>query len=125
MKAQEKKELGNWGEQLVIDKLTAEGWQIREHQWRFEHYEIDIVAQKDDVLAIVEVKTRTDRESDPLEAITPRKKANMVAAARAYLATCECPFQVQFDVVGINGTSYDDYTMEYIADAFYPSVKTY
>ena len=37
---QEKKELGDWGEQLVIDRLTSEGWQIREHQWRFQHFEI-------------------------------------------------------------------------------------
>ena len=122
---QEKKELGDWGEQLVIDRLTSEGWQIREHQWRFQHVEIDIVAQKDDILAIVEVKTRADRDTDALEAITPRKKANMVAAARAYLATCECDFQIQFDVAGINGTPEDGYSMEYIADAFFPPVKTY
>ena len=65
------------------------------------------------------------QEKKAPEAITPRKKANMVAAARAYLATCECDFQIQFDVAGINGTPEDGYSMEYIADAFFPPVKTY
>lgn len=124
MKKKEKK-LGDWGEQLVIDRLTAEGWNIRDQKWRLGHLEIDIVAQKDDVLAIVEVKTRADAETDALEAITPRKRANMVAAAAAYLAACECDFQVQFDVAGINGTPEDGYRMEYISDAFFAPLKTY
>lgn len=119
------KELGKWGEQLVIDRLTSQGWSIRERNWRLNHYEIDIVAQRDNVLAIVEVKTRADRGTDALEAITPRKRANMIASAAAYIATCECDFQVQFDVAGINGTPNDGYDMEYISDAFLAPLKTY
>lgn len=117
-------ELGKWGEQLAVDELVKEGFAIRERNWRMGHLEIDIIAIRDDTLVFAEVKTRADLDEDPLEAIDKRKIANIVNAAKAYIATSNLPHGVRFDVFGIAGTP-DNYTFEHIPDAFFAPLKTY
>ena len=118
-------ELGKWGEQLAVDKLVSEGWSILERNWRLGHLEIDIVAQKDGRIAVVEVKTRAEMDEDPLDAVDQRKINNMVCAAEAYLAHTELDFEVQFDLFAINGSPGSEYRLEHIPDAFYAPLRTY
>ena len=115
---------GTWGEQIVTDYLTAKGYAIRERQWRLNHLEIDIIATKDDEIAFVEVKTRSNADTDPLEAINRRKMAHMGAAATAYMQQFDIPLKPRFDVAAITGTP-SDYHLRYIADAFFPPLRTY
>lgn len=119
-------ELGRWGEQLVCDKLTAEGYAIVARNWRMNQYEIDLIAVKDGEIAFIEVKTRADDDGgDPLDAITPRKIRHMVASASVYLDTYDKYRSSRFDVCGIIGTPETGYKMEYIADAFQPPLRSY
>lgn len=117
-------ELGKWGEGIACEKLIADGCAIAERNWRMGHYEIDIIAIKDDFVIFCEVKTRVDMDIDPLEAVNNRKIAHMVASAEVYLQHHETHRQVRFDLFGINGTP-DDYRLEHIPDAFLPPLKTY
>lgn len=117
-------EVGQWGERLACEKLLLEGATIREHNWRCGHYEIDIIASKDDTLIFGEVKTRTDMEDDPLDAIDKRKISFMIRSARAYMQQVGFPADVRFDVFAINGTP-SDYKIEHIPDAFHIPLKTY
>ncbi|MCH5220969.1 MAG: YraN family protein [Muribaculaceae bacterium] len=117
-------DLGKWGEQLAVDKLTAEGYSIVERNWRLGHIEIDIVAQKNEVLVIAEVKTRSELDVDPLEAIDKAKMARMIRAANAYIKHSNLNYQIQFDLFAINGTP-ENYRIEHIPDAFYPPLKVY
>ena len=55
----EHNELGKKGEKLAIDFLLKNGYKILETNYRFLKAEVDIIAQKDEVLAVVEVKTRS------------------------------------------------------------------
>lgn len=115
--------LGQWGEQVVTDYLTAEGYSILERNWRMNHLELDLVVTKDTWIAFVEVKTRTDSTVRIADLITPRKISRIVAAANAYLSTLQLPLNPRFDVALIHGDQ-TSYHLEYIADAFYPRLRT-
>ena len=61
-------------EELAFDYLVSKGYQVKERKWRYQKAEVDIIAQKDDVLAIIEVKTRsTDVFGDPQDFISKKK----------------------------------------------------
>ncbi|MDE6573928.1 MAG: YraN family protein [Muribaculaceae bacterium] len=117
-------ELGKWGEKLAEEILISEGFAIAERNWRMGHLEIDLIAMRDDIVVFAEVKSRSNRDEDPLEAIDKRKIAHMVRAAEAYMNFKNLPHGVRFDVFGISGTP-EDYTIEHIPDAFFPPLKTY
>lgn len=120
----EHNEVGKWGEDVACGLLIAQGATIRERNWRRNHHEIDIIASKDDMFIFVEVKTRTNPDEDPLEAIDSRKISCIARAAAAYLATTDVPASARFDVVAIRGTK-ENYSVEHIEDAFYPPLFTY
>ena len=48
-------QLGKKGEQLAVDFLIENGYDIVERNYRFNKAEVDIIDQKEDVLAIIEV----------------------------------------------------------------------
>ena len=114
---------GAWGEELACEKLITLGYAICERNKRIGHYELDIVAMKDNRIVFVEVKTRTNPNSDPLEAIDSKKIARMTRAANAYVIAYDIPHEVQFDIIAINGTP-DNYTLEHIPDAFTAPLTT-
>ena len=120
----EHNELGKWGEDLACEKLVSEGYAIMERNWRMGHYEVDIIAMKDNRIIFAEVKTRADGYCDPMEAIDRKKIAHMVASADVYMRSHDFPHEAQFDVFGIVGSP-EDYKMEHIAVAFFPPLKSY
>ena len=89
--------------------------------WRRREGEIDIVARDSGTLVFVEVRSRTGEESGhPLEAITPRKLAQVVRSARVYLSEEKWEASgFRFDVVGVtfweNGRAP---SLDYVRDAF-------
>lgn len=115
---------GRWGEDLAADYLTEHGYAIVKRNWHAGKFELDIVAMKDDTLVIAEVKTRTDKDEDPLDSIDNKKILNIVHAADAFIKRYDLPHHVRFDIFSIAGTP-DDYSFEYLPDAFYPPLKTY
>jgi putative endonuclease len=79
--------LGPRGEALAADYLCARGWTILARNFRLGHKEIDIVARRGDLVAFVEVKTRSGRGyGHPLEAITSAKRREIALVARAWTA---------------------------------------
>lgn len=117
-------ETGTWGEQLAADKLESEGYTILDRNWRTGSFEIDIVARKENEVVFAEVKTRRDKEEDPLEAIDARKISHMASAAELWLSTHHEPWVPRFDLFAVRGVP-DDYDLEHIPDAFYPPLKKY
>ncbi|PSL39774.1 putative endonuclease [Labedella gwakjiensis] len=82
-----KDELGRRGEDLAVVFLERSGYEILARNWRSRTGEIDIVARKETVTAIVEVKTRTSVVSGhPFEAITFRKLSRLRALAAEWSA---------------------------------------
>ena len=117
-------ETGRWGEDIAAEYLAANGYAIADRNWRCGHYEIDIVAYKGSRIIFVEVKTRSDNDEDPLEAVDKDKTSRLIRAAVVYINAYEIDHEIQFDLIAINGTS-SDYTIEHIPDAFIPPLKTY
>ena len=67
-------ELGKKGEQLAVDFLLKNNYDIVERNYRFDKAEVDIIAKKDDILAIIEVKTRSTTDfGDPQDFVKPKQ----------------------------------------------------
>ena len=116
-------QLGKWGEDLACDRLVALGYAIAERNWRYNHLEIDIVAINATTIVFAEVKTRSNIDEDPFEAIDSRKIANIVRAAQVYLTFHTDLRQIpQFDLFGITGDPCD-YHIEHLPDAFDPPIS--
>ncbi len=78
--------LGKLGEDLAAQRLAARGYRVLDRNWRCPEGELDIVAEQDGVLVLVEVRTRRgDRFGTPEESITPTKRAKLLEVAQAYL----------------------------------------
>lgn len=119
-----KEEANKWGHQaelIVKEYLQTKGYTVRETNWRpkSSRSEIDIIAQKDDTIIFVEVKARKDKDFDPADAVTPDKIRKLVRGANSYLDIQQFDFFYRFDVATVSGTP-DDYTIDYIEDAFLP-----
>lgn len=80
--------------------LVAKGFRILARRWKSPVGELDIVARRRSLLLFVEVKARNSL-GEAAEAVTPRQRQRIVAAAEAWLATYpETPFSdVRFDAV--------------------------
>lgn len=112
--------LGEIGEQRAQAYMREKGFNIKHMNWFAGKYELDIVAEKDGWLVVVEVKTRsTDTFEHPQEAITPRKIKNIVNAAQEYILQFDWQGETRFDVISVipHGQSY---RIEHIEDAFLP-----
>ena len=77
-------DFGKWGEDVAVNYLLERGFEILARNWRHEHKEIDIIAQREDKLYFVEVKTRHGEEWNAEEAITAKKRALMWRAMMAW-----------------------------------------
>lgn len=112
-------ELGKDGEKMAVTFLIKNGYTIRETNYRFHKAEVDIIAQKDNVLAVVEVKTRsTDYFGDPQDFVKPKKIKLLVGAIDDYVIKNDLDVEVRFDIIGIiknkKGTR-----LEHLEDAFF------
>lgn len=117
-------ETGRWGEDIAADYLAANGYAIAERNWRMHHYEVDIIAYKEDRIIFVEVKTRSKNEDDPLDAIDHNKIRRLIRAGQVYIDFNRIDHKIQFDIIAINGTP-SDYRIEHIEDALQSPLITY
>jgi putative endonuclease len=83
---QDRRRLGQRGEQLAAERLTRLGYEIVERNYRCPAGELDLVARLADRWVFVEVRTRRgDRFGSPEESLTPRKRGHLIASAQHYL----------------------------------------
>jgi len=110
--------LGKDGEKLAVEFLIKNGYTICETNWYFHKAEVDIIAQKDNVLAVVEVKTRsTDYFGDPQDFVKPKKIKLLVGAIDSYVIENNLDVDVRFDIIGIIKNK-KGIRLEHIEDAF-------
>ncbi len=121
----EHNELGNLGEERAQAYLRGKGFLIRHTNWHNStpsgaagKLELDIVAEKDGLLVVVEVKTRsTETFEHPAEAITKRKIRNIINAAHEYIFQFDWQGETRFDVISAIPHG-QDFKIEHIEDAF-------
>lgn len=115
----EHNDLGKVGEELAVDYLRKEGYEILATNWTFQKAEIDIIAQKDDTLAVVEVKTRSTLDFGlPQDFVKPKKIQLLLKAVDAYVTEKELDINVRFDIIAIHKES-KSFVIEHLTDAFY------
>jgi len=116
----ENKKLGSEGEDMAVKYLTNNGYKIRATNWYYKHKEIDIVAENDEILSIVEVKTRSSAFCETPNELVPRKKQRfLIEAAEAYIQKNDIDKEIQFDLITIyfkNGKR----DLQHITEAFEP-----
>lgn len=115
----EHNELGKFGEELAVAFLQQNGYEILETNWTFQKAEIDIIAQKENTLAVVEVKTRSSIEFGlPQDFVKPKKIQLLVKAVNEYVISNDLDIDVRFDIVSIYKEN-TEYKLEHIEDAFF------
>ena len=112
-------ELGKKGEKLAVDFLSKSGYQIVERNYRFEKSEVDIIAQINDTLAIIEVKTRsTTGFGNPQDFVKPKQIQRLVKAVDEYVTVNNLDVEVRFDIIAIVKVG-KTYNIEHLVNAFY------
>src|SRR5665647_555406 len=126
----EHNELGNLGEKRAQAYLSSKGFHIRHTNWHnttplggIGKLELDIIAEKDGWLIIVEVKTRsTETFEHPEEAITLRKIRNIINAAHEYILQFDWKGETRFDVISVIPHG-QEFFIDHIEDAFLSPVN--
>jgi putative endonuclease len=112
-------ELGKLGEELAVDFLQQNGYDILETNWIFQKAEVDIIAQKENTLAIVEVKTRSSIDFGlPQDFVKPKKIQLLVKAVNEYVVQNELDVEVRFDIIAIHKEG-NQLNIEHLEDAFF------
>lgn len=115
----EHNELGKAGELLAANHLLANGYEILETNWFYDKAEVDIIAKKQNTLAIIEVKTRSSLTFGlPQEFVKPKKIQLLVKAVNHYVESNDLDVEVRFDIIAIfkkDGT----FEVEHLEDAFF------
>ncbi len=94
---------GELGERIAERWLARRGWRVVHRRYRFGHRDIDLVVERDGVVAFVEVKARSgDRFGDPVEAVNWRKRIDLERSALSWISRHgRREESYRFDVVGI------------------------
>ena len=116
-------EQGLKAEKIAAEYLASKGYRIRERNWHYYHKEIDIIAERDGKLIIVEVKARRDGgEQNASEIFSMGKMRNMVDAAEAFIFKEDIQMEVRFDFFLVIFDPFG-YKVQHIPEAFVPGVN--
>lgn len=101
-----RKKLGSWGEKLACRWLSKNGYKILERNFSSALGEIDIIAQDENYICFIEVKTRSfNNFGTPFESINHFKKKKLQKLALSFLRARglnPSTQNIRFDVVGID-----------------------
>ena len=116
-------DLGKSGESAAVEYLVRKGYRILHTNWQLGRLELDIVAQAEDEIVFVEVKTRSAGSvSNPEDAVTNQKIRNLISAADLYIRFFDVDLSPRFDIISVLGNP-PNFDIDHIEDAFYPPVN--
>lgn len=117
----DKIKIGNAGETAVCKYLVRRGYKILDRNFKTRFGEIDIIAQKKEIVAFVEVKTRKENTLvSGVDAVGFKKQQRILAAAKEYYRKCGNSLQPRFDVAEVtdSGKLIFRFKINYIENAF-------
>jgi putative endonuclease len=110
-------EIGRRAEAAAATYLDMRGFKIIEQNFRRPRCEIDIIAQKDEVIHFVEVKyRRNDDQGTGLDAISATKLRQMELAADIWVEETKWPGGVVLSAVELQGPNF--IVMSFVENAF-------
>lgn len=116
--------LGQTGEDKAVVCLQEAGYKIRHRNWKSGKRELDIVAENNDFIVFVEVKTRTEGFVEPPKnAVTNDKQRSIIYAAETYIQKYDIIKESRFDIITViaKGNRYE--IEQHIEGAFYPTLR--
>ena len=132
----QRRKAGNIGEDAVCGFLVRHGYEIIKRNFTVRGGEIDIIAEKADIIAFVEVKTRehgspTSAEEASvhpchhigMEAVDPVKQRHIVQTAQAFCKGILEPVCCRFDVAAVELENGRVKKLRYYVNAFDASMK--
>ncbi len=123
-KDQSSRSIGNIGEDAVCEFLKRHGYEVVSRNFTIRGGEIDIIAEKNDILAFVEVKSRkSDGLTQGEEAVTEGKRRRIIKTAEAYLNKLEELPRCRFDVAVVTLDNNKVRHLKYYVAAFDASKK--
>ena len=82
------KQLGDRGEQVVVDYLVESGHEIVARNYKTKLFEVDIISRKNEMFYFTEVKYRSGRDfGGALDFIDKKKQQKMHLAVEGFMAT--------------------------------------
>ena len=115
-------ELGRKGELIAKQHLEQQGYEILDENWTHGKAEIDLIAYKDKVIIFTEVKTRSGNGfGEPEDFVDNRKQRLLADAADEYIYLMDHQGEVRFDIIAILFRNENNYKLNHIQDAFWPS----
>jgi putative endonuclease len=112
-----RKNLGKLGEDMAVDYLLKNQFNVLHRNWRYGKKEIDIIAERAKKLHFIEIKTRrTNRYGYPVDNVSRAKIRNMMTVACHYQQLYPEYQYIQFDVISI--TLEPKLTFFYIEDVY-------
>lgn len=115
----EHNDLGKLGEEMAVEFLQKNGYEILETNWTFQKAEVDIIAKKENTLAIIEVKTRSSLDFGlPQDFVKPKKIQLLVKAVNEYVISNDLDIEVRFDIIAVHKEG-KSFAVEHLMDAFY------
>jgi putative endonuclease len=107
------------GERLAVEHLISKGYRILAQNFRYLKAEVDIIAQKDNSLVAVEVKTRSSIAfGAPEEFLKPAQIQRIIKAVDYFVTSKDLNVEVRFDIIAIV-LSTKKPQIEHIENAFY------
>ena len=115
--------LGQKGEDLAAEHMKNAGFRILCRNWKWGKHEIDIIADKKEMIIFVEVKTRSDDfQMHPATAVTNEKQRSVIYAADCYIRKFDIDKESRFDIITVIKTG-ESYQIDHIEDAFYQTLR--
>lgn len=116
-------DFGRRGELCAKNYLLAHGYKVLDTNWTSGKNELDIVARKDDLLVVIEVKSRSTAHFEhPSDAVTDAKIRRIVEATNDYLFAKNIDLEVRFDIISVLPQG-NGFAVEHIEDAFLPPIS--
>ena len=98
----EPRKTGVLGELYAGRYLRKKGYKLLSANFRTKSGEIDIIAEKDDTICFVEVKTRRDGAYfDPAFAVDRDKEENVRSTAAAFITMRKYKKNIRFDIIEV------------------------
>ena len=114
----EASQLGKDGESAAKNYLEKNGYVILKTNWHCGSLEVDIIAQKGDILAFCEVKSRTSAYfGEPESFVTKQKQRNLIKAASIFAERAQWQGEIRFDILSVLFCK-EEATINHIEDAF-------
>ena len=108
MPATKKQVTGKLGEDIAVNFLRQNGYTVKDRNIHLSHNELDIIAEDENYIVFIEVKTRTYKNDEgtsdygtPAMAVDRKKRTDTVKASRAYLAKHRTKKQPRIDVIEV------------------------